>query len=532
MRVSTVFFFKFESLFVCKCVNQVGCCWIDGEFGVLLVYGGFGLSNTHPACFNDFLAHQRSACLLLLRPQIRLKRLQPVPSSSVREASIASMAAPLCLDLLSTSSCSHSPSSPFSLSPSFLSMAAPLWRGYSATLVEGREEGGKHGGVNTVLVSAGEEQVEETGSVRCGLGCLGCLDMVVVAAAPTAMGGGRGRRLDLKELSETIEANGHSFKVFVANPPSTSIVRKTKYQNPLAPKKSVARQQNPPTKKTLKAHFPPTNNPIPTDSQTATKQSPLSKHIPYIPYAASPQNLAWLEKSAVGVMAEETDFDGLEDNLKKDGFSCSSIKFLASCKVLLSFDSIEVMTSSIDTNHDLLSQYFDSIDRWSPDMVSYARSSWIICYRIPLDVWDKDFFSNFGNHFGKFLGVDAATAEKESFECARIIICTERREPINKVQRIRVGDKFHDVAIFEDIIHDFVQIANDQNVVFWGFDSNVSEDDAPSLSENLPSPPDCQPSPQPIISSSKIVDAIPPNDSNPLPSQHIPSTATTLINHS
>ncbi|KAJ4822457.1 hypothetical protein Tsubulata_022793 [Turnera subulata] len=284
----------------------------------------------------------------------------------------------------------------------------------------------------------------------------------------------------------------------------------------------VGRQQNPPTKKTLKAHFPPTNNPTPTDSQTATKQSPPSKHTPYIPYAASPQNLAWLEKSAVVFMAEETDFDGLEDNLKKDGFSCSSIKLLGSCKVLLSFDSIEVMTSSIDTNHDLLSQYFDSIDHWSPDMVSYARLSWITCYRIPLHVWDKDFFLNFGNHFGKFLGVDAATAEKESFECARIIICTERREPINKVQRIRVGDKFHDIAIFEDIIHDFVQIANDQNIVFWGFDSNVSEDDAPSSSENLPPPPDHQPSPQPILSSSKIVDAIPSNDSNSLPFQDNP----------
>ncbi|KAJ4842025.1 hypothetical protein Tsubulata_021912 [Turnera subulata] len=164
-------------------------------------------------------------------------------------------------------------------------------------------------------------------------------------------------------------------------------------------------------------------------------------------------------------------------------------------------------------------------------MVSYARLSWITCYGIPLHVWDKDFFSNFDNHFGKFVGVKAATAEKESFECARIIICTDRREPINKVQRISVGDKFHDIAMFEDIIHDFDQIANNQNIVFWDFDSDAGEDKVPSSSENHP-PPDHQPSPPPFNSPSKNAAATPLIDSNSLSSQDNPQMPPSqLQNH-
>ncbi|KAJ4847918.1 hypothetical protein Tsubulata_049678 [Turnera subulata] len=160
-------------------------------------------------------------------------------------------------------------------------------------------------------------------------------------------------------------------------------------------------------------------------------------------------------------------------------------------------------------------------------MVSYERLSWLTCYGIPLHVWDKEFLKNFGSHFGKFLGVDASTAEKESFECAKILICTDRREPAKHVQRISVDDKFFDIVIFEEIIYELGQIVNSRNIniVSWGFDSDSDCPDDSSLppSETHLQPPVHPPSSSTINAPSKIVESTYLGAINSPPSQDIPS---------
>ncbi|KAJ4851315.1 hypothetical protein Tsubulata_040295 [Turnera subulata] len=196
---------------------------------------------------------------------------------------------------------------------------------------------------------------------------------------------------------------------------------------------------------------------------------------------------------------------------------------MGSGKVILTFDSANDKKHYIDPSQDLLSNFFDSIEPWSPNMVSYERLSWLTCYGIPLHVWDKEFFKNFGSRFGKFLGVDASTAEKVSFECAKILICTDRHEPAKHVQRISVDDKYFDIVIFEEIIYELGQIVNSQNIVFWGFDSDCTDDSSFAPLENHLQPPDVQSTPPTINVPLNIIESTYLDVINSQPSQDIPS---------
>ncbi|KAJ4836199.1 hypothetical protein Tsubulata_046626 [Turnera subulata] len=154
--------------------------------------------------------------------------------------------------------------------------------------------------------------------------------------------------------------------------------------------------------------------------------------------------------------------------------------------VLISFKSSEDMAHSIHINNGRLADLFESLEPWSPNAVSHERISWLTCYGIPLHVWEKEFFSNLGSLFGRFLGIDENTEDKASFDCARILVCIKERSPINRTVRIKVdGDDF-DVILFEEPVVEWESLFANTNIALHGFESTPDSENPSNAEDDTP----------------------------------------------
>ncbi|KAJ4840289.1 hypothetical protein Tsubulata_023411 [Turnera subulata] len=329
-------------------------------------------------------------------------------------------------------------------------------------------------------------------------------------------------------------ASNHPFKIHFAKPPPDPHDLSHSHSIP-KPKTNTNKPTNSrSTLSVLKRTNSIQQKPSIPSSPHIPKPKPSKNHIPFSPFEASPSNLQWLEGCAVGTFLESTEFISLKQSLQEGNLPFTDIKLMGGNQALLSFQSPEEMTSALQSHQDLLSNYFSRIKPWSPQDVSRQRISWITCYGVPLHVWSSNFFSAFGNLLGRFLGVDEATAVKDSFDCARILVCTSERIPINQARRIAVGEDFFDIILFEDPVVDVDHLLQNSNICFDGFEAPDcnSADDVPSSGQDA-QPPTTSPSPRPLdlpadVANSHGMSQNPSPNQTPLIQSPVPSREPTI----
>ncbi|KAF2283502.1 hypothetical protein GH714_011139 [Hevea brasiliensis] len=119
-------------------------------------------------------------------------------------------------------------------------------------------------------------------------------------------------------------------------------------------------------------------------------------------------------------------------------------------RVLLTFDSVEIMEGFLQNGIPWLHQWFFNITPWNAMLTQTKRLIWLKLIGVPLHLLSSHFFKWISYKLVSFVSIDNPTSSRIIFDCVRLLIMTDYKGLINKTIAVDEGTtKYHIIAIEE-----------------------------------------------------------------------------------
>ncbi|KAH7864870.1 hypothetical protein Vadar_009335 [Vaccinium darrowii] len=141
-----------------------------------------------------------------------------------------------------------------------------------------------------------------------------------------------------------------------------------------------------------------------------------------------PSGSSWLSSSAIVKMKvlsppnliKEAIFNVLKQEVE--------VKYMGGLFFIITCINEELRNNLIV--NDVIRGWFSMLKPWNGETASLSRFVWLNCRGMPLNAWCLDSFKKIEDFWGDFLTLDDDTSNRESFEVGKLLMCTERVEPI------------------------------------------------------------------------------------------------------
>ncbi|GKV12724.1 hypothetical protein SLEP1_g23841 [Rubroshorea leprosula] len=129
--------------------------------------------------------------------------------------------------------------------------------------------------------------------------------------------------------------------------------------------------------------------------------------------------------------------------------SCS-VRPMGGKLVLLDCKDKNELRDLVKLGKDWLSQWFEDVRPWTPNMIACERFVWLRCQGVPLQAWGEEFFTTLACIWGKFICLDDSTSARKRFNIGRFLISTSTMDFISKSLSIKVNGRPVNVKITEE----------------------------------------------------------------------------------
>ncbi|KAJ4847388.1 hypothetical protein Tsubulata_014315 [Turnera subulata] len=120
-------------------------------------------------------------------------------------------------------------------------------------------------------------------------------------------------------------------------------------------------------------------------------------------YILKDQGFAWLQRCAVGVLRKPMSLNFLKNTFGVIENSQVDIIPIGGACFLFRFQSIEEMTSCVNTKPMRIQQLFSSFKPWQEGVKASDRLCWVLIKGAPPHVWTRDFFQLVTSSLGKMV---------------------------------------------------------------------------------------------------------------------------------
>ncbi|GKV51184.1 hypothetical protein SLEP1_g57855 [Rubroshorea leprosula] len=184
---------------------------------------------------------------------------------------------------------------------------------------------------------------------------------------------------------------------------------------------------------------------------------------------AEEEELKWLRDCFVGTAKSLVIISTLQDKFLMEGYFSAKVTPMGGNLVLISSADAEELKHLVEQGKDWLAQWFSNVRPWKPNEVAMERFTWLRCQGVPLHIWKSSFFETVACLCGKFISLDDSTIKKKRLDVAKILILTSVQENIQKVLRVKVGEKIFQIRVSEEVgVDNLFNLKSDFNLISDG----------------------------------------------------------------
>lgn len=159
----------------------------------------------------------------------------------------------------------------------------------------------------------------------------------------------------------------------------------------------------------------------------------------------------WLYDSVIVRLKSQHLVVEFEEELKNRGMGDVQIRVGGGRDIVLTFQSVEIMTEKLKTMEGWIQLWSESVKVWQKGMIlDQERFVWLTCYGVPLNLWSCKTFSSIGRSWGEVIGIDEDTSKMRSFQSGKVRIATKCMESINTTIILRCKGVDYPVKVCED----------------------------------------------------------------------------------
>lgn len=158
----------------------------------------------------------------------------------------------------------------------------------------------------------------------------------------------------------------------------------------------------------------------------------------------------WLRNTWVGRLKNLRWYDRLDEDPLWDFGEDITPKYIGGDMVLLlglTDKMAECMAKEITEAEAL----FYSLEKWHPSLRPGNRLTWVHCWGIPLEAWDKKNIQRIVSVLGDMVDIDDDTEESRRMDRARVLIRTSRGPAIHHTINVDIRGDAHRVQVVEEV---------------------------------------------------------------------------------